>query len=204
MPAIIRLDGKTFHTLTRKCHKPFDEHFIGAMSETALHLCSKIQGAKCAYTQSDEISVLLTDYDRLDTQGWFDYNVQKMVSISAAIASIHFSHLWGSTAIFDSRAFNIPKEEITNYFVWRQKDWIRNSVQMLARAHFSAKQLLNKKQEDMHEMLHGKGINWIDLPEHLKNGWLISKNDQGVWDHSSPILTKQREIIEQMLIPMGE
>ncbi|MGD9158306.1 MAG: tRNA(His) guanylyltransferase Thg1 family protein [Desulfobacteraceae bacterium] len=115
IPVIIRLDGKAFHTLTRKCEKPFDDLFRNVMEETALALCREIQGVKCAYTQSDEISLLLTDFDRLGTEAWFDYNLQKITSVSAGIASVCFSKLWAEAeGIFDSRAFNAPKEEVCN------------------------------------------------------------------------------------------
>ena len=130
-PVIIRVDGKAFHTLTRKCKKPFDGDFYDSMYTAMYNLCMEIQGAKCAYMQSDEISVLVTDFDRLDTQAWFDYNLQKIVSISASIASTVFSLNFRDgqyLGLFDSRAFNIPKSEVKNYFIWRQKDWERNST----------------------------------------------------------------------------
>lgn len=179
VPVIIRLDGKAFHTLTRKCEKPFDLYFQKCMEYAAEGLCEKIQGAKCAYVQSDEISILLTDFDTLTTEAWFDYNLQKMVSVSAAIASNRFTISWHvkqSQIAFDSRAFNIPKEEVCNYFIWRQQDWIRNSVQMLAQVHFSHKELHGKNQSEMHDMLHRKGINWVDLKPMLKNGAFLFKS----------------------------
>lgn len=175
-PVIIRLDGKAFHTLTRGCDKPFDELFNQAMVHTMERLCNDIQGARCAYTQSDEISILLTDFDTLRTEAWFDYNLQKIVSISAAIASVEFSHAFCQQGLFDARAFNIPKEEVRNYFIWRQLDWIRNSISMLAQAHYSHKELHKKNQADMHEMLHKKGINWADLPDKWKNGTFLFKD----------------------------
>jgi tRNA(His) 5'-end guanylyltransferase len=199
IPTIIRLDGKSFHTLTKSYKRPFDDIFMGFMSSTAITLCREIQGVKCAYTQSDEISLLLTDFDTLTTDAWFDYNIQKMTSVSAAIASVRFSMLSGKTAVFDSRTFNIPKEEVCNYFIWRQKDWIRNSIQMYAQAHYSQKQLHGKKQADMHEMLFTKGLNWSDLPEHQKNGQFIAKTND--WDiKPAPIFTLNRNIIECYLL----
>ena len=82
MPTIIRLDGKAFHTYTKGLNKPFDEGLIEDMQETTKFLCANIQGCKLGYTQSDEITLVLTDYDNLQTDAWFDYNVQKMTSIS--------------------------------------------------------------------------------------------------------------------------
>ena len=199
MPVIIRLDGKAFHGLTQACEKPFDEKFSKAMVDTANYLCCEVQGTKCAYIQSDEISLLLTDFDTLTTEGWFDYNLQKMVSISAGIASSFFSLKWLRIVVFDSRAFNIPKEEVCNYFIWRQKDWERNSIQMLAQAHFSHKQLDRKNSSDMHEMLHGKGVNWAKLDDKWKNGWFIHKEES--WIHQpAPMFTKERQTIECYLL----
>ncbi len=202
-PVIMRLDGRAFHTLTRGLEKPFDDSFSNAMNATARFLCSEIQGAKCAYVQSDEISILITDFDTLTTDAWFDYNVQKMTSISAALASVHFTVCWlndGKHAIFDSRVFNIPKEEVCNYFIWRQLDWLRNSVQMLAQAHFSHKQLHGKNQPAMHEMLHGIGINWADLQERWKNGTFIVKPAQGWEPYSDVIFKEDRLAIEQFFV----
>ena len=202
MPVIIRLDGKAFHSLTRKCDKPFSLRFAGAMSQTSLYLCENIQGAKCAYTQSDEISILLTDFDKLTTDAWFDYNLQKIVSVSAGMASAYFSGLWDfGIAVFDSRAFNIPKEEVCNYFIWRQQDWVRNSIQMLAQAYYSSKQLHQKNQPAMHEMLHEKGVNWADLDDIWKNGHFVWKSDD--WLQSTGIIfTRDRDAIEKHLEPI--
>jgi len=205
-PVIIRLDGKAFHTLTKNCDKPFDKHLSNSMNETALELCKNIQGAKCAYTQSDEISILITDFDKLNTDAWFNYNIQKMTSIAAAEASIKFSSQFGEKGLFDCRVFNIPKEEVVNYFIWRQKDWERNSIQMLSQAYFSHKELHGKKCPDMHEMLHKKGINWTELEDKYKNGSFVAKslNSINSWKIFTfcPIFTQvpNREYIEYELM----
>ena len=196
-PVIMRLDGKAFHTYTKGLNKPFDEGLIEDMAETAKYLCKNIQGAKCAYVQSDEISILITDYDTLDTQAWFDYEVQKMCSISASLASVHFTWLrlnrWLKTApgkdsvalnlitatqnaAFDSRVFNIPKEEVANYFLARQKDAVKNSISMLAQSLYSEKELHKKNQSDMQELCWQKGHNWNDLHWSKKRGSFIVKN----------------------------
>lgn len=207
MPVIIRLDGKTFHTITRRCEKPFDQTLQATMECTAIRLCSDIQGAKCAYVQSDEISILLTDFDKLTTDAWFDYNLQKIVSISAGIASAYFTAHYmndGHIAVFDSRAFNIPKEEVCNYFIWRQQDWLRNSIQMLSQCHFTPKQLHKKNTSDMHEMLHEKGINWADLKPVWKNGSFIYKTDEGLKTSHETIFTQNRETVEQFNAPIED
>ncbi|KKN05332.1 hypothetical protein LCGC14_1088530 [marine sediment metagenome] len=210
MPVIIRLDGKSFHTLTRHCKKPFDDDFSECMTATASYLLKNIQGAKCAYKQSDEISILLTDFDRLTTDAWFDYNLQKMVSVSAGIASSFFTWKWQCTymenkiAVFDSRIFNIPKEEVCNYFIWRQRDWFRNSLQMLARTHFSHKELNEKNASDIHEMLHQKEVNWADLEPVWKNGVFIWLEDAGWRTISDVIFTQDRYTIERYLEPIED
>ena len=211
MPVIIRLDGKSFHTLTRHCNKPFDDVFSECMTTTASYLLKNIQGAKCAYKQSDEISILLTDFDRLTTDAWFDYNLQKMVSVSAGMASSFFSCEWNYTfthgsniIVFDSRAFNIPKEEVCNYFIWRQQDWFRNSLQMLARTHFSHKELNEKNTSDIHEMLHQKEVNWADLEPVWKNGVFISLENEKWETKSDIIFTQDRYAVEQYLEPIED
>lgn len=93
VPTIIRLDGKAFHTYTKGLNKPFDDGLIADMQETTKFLCENVQGCKLGYTQSDEITLVLTDYDNLQTDAWFDYNVQKMTSVSASIATAKFNQL---------------------------------------------------------------------------------------------------------------
>ena len=122
--AIIRIDGKSFHTFTRHCEKPYDAKLRCAMTETAIHLCQNIQGANFAYLQSDEISIILTDFTVKTTDAWFDYNIQKMCSVSASMATAYFNSMYkhpnGSLAYFDSRVFQIPdRVEVENYIIWR-------------------------------------------------------------------------------------
>jgi tRNA(His) 5'-end guanylyltransferase len=200
-PVIIRLDGKAFHTLTKSCEKPFDENFNKSMVGTMRALCEEIQGVKCAYTQSDEISLLLTDFDTIDTQAWFDYNLQKLVSISAGMATIAFYKLYRLTGIFDARAFNIPKDEVKNYFIWRQIDWERNSIQMLAQAHYSHKELHKKNKADMHEMLHEKGINWADLEPKWKNGTFLFKDQEKI---NGEVVNSKWESLDNLILTRDE
>lgn len=185
-PVIIRLDGKAFHTFTRRAQKPFDESIHAAMVATTQHLVANIQGCKCGYTQSDEISLLLTDFDTLETSAWFDYNLNKLTSISAALASTWFNHVMStcsSPALFDSRAFNVPREEVGNYFLSRQFDWIRNSKQMLAQSMFSPKQLHGKKCPELVKMCEEKGVVWDDLPAKWRLGTFIERDGtETTWD----------------------
>lgn len=179
-PLIIRLDGKAFHTYTKGRSKPFDEPLMFSMIKSAVYVAKHLQGFKAAYVQSDEASFLITDYDKLESEGWFGYELNKIVSITAAMMTAKFvtTDLQGlkKCPVFDSRCFTIPKEDISNYFLWRAKDWGRNSIQMLAQVHFSAKELHKKKTPDLHEMLHTKGINWNDESDQIKNGTFISKD----------------------------
>ena len=90
-PVAIRLDGRSFHTFTRGFQKPFDEVLGRAMRETMKYLCENIQGCVLGYTQSDEITLILVDYKNLNSSAWFDYEVQKMCSISASMATMAFN-----------------------------------------------------------------------------------------------------------------
>lgn len=212
MPVIIRVDGKAFHTFTRGCDRPFDSTLGDAMVATAVALLQEVQGAKWAYTQSDEISVVLTDYDTFSTEPWFGYVVQKMCSVSASIATASFNKAFNhrtdykrnTQAMFDSRVFNIPREEVVNYFLWRQLDWFRNSVQMLAQFHFSQKQLHEKSQEDMKSMLLEKGIKWENLPDKWRNGTFVGRDCGEVVARNDWIVKDMRGFFESLLIPEEE
>lgn len=242
MPVLIRLDGKAFHTFTRGLKKPFDEILIQTMQETAKFLCENIQGCKIAYTQSDEITLLLTDYDELNTDAWFDYSIQKMCSVSASMATLAFNNAFShivneqyniltskdglydgsvdefdalfdnyfskiNQALFDARAFNIPKEEVCNAFIWRQQDATRNSIQMVGQHHFSHKEMHGKNTSQIQEMLwQEKDINFNDLPVYQKRGSCIIRENyehedttraRWVADLNIPIFTQNREYIEK-------
>lgn len=201
MPLICRLDGKAFHTYTRGFEKPVDEKIIGAMTHAAVCLSREIQGFKIAYIQSDEISVLVNDYENFETQAWFDKNLQKVISVSASICTAYFNkYMWSvgvdKTALFDSRAFVIPREEVCNYFYWRQLDAERNSVSSLAQAHFSHRQLHGKNVKEMKAMLlEEKEIVWDMLPVFQKRGWCVLKD--GTIDKIIPRFQENREYINQ-------
>ena len=198
-PVAIRLDGKAFHTFTRGFQKPFDEILVKSMQYTMKYLCENIQGCVLGYTQSDEITLILVDYQNLNSCAWLDYEVQKMCSIAASMATMAFNkfftknvnyfemtHEYDDTineycttlvnaaekgAMFDARVFNIPKEEVCNLIYWRQLDATRNSIQMVGQANFSHKELQNKSCNMIQEMLFAeKGINWNDYPTYLKRG----------------------------------
>ena len=93
-PVAIRIDGKAFHTFTRGFNKPFDEVLIESMQKTMKYLCENIQGCVLGYTQSDEITLILVDYKKLNSSAWFDYEVQKMCSIAASMATMAFNRFF--------------------------------------------------------------------------------------------------------------
>lgn len=182
-PLFIRIDGKSFHTFTKGLERPFSRILIDAMIYAAEGTAQHMSGFKLGYIQSDEATFMLTDTDTLTTQGWFDYELNKVVSISASYFTAYFNRYWTeqmssgdykpNLATFDSRAFTVPVEDAPNVFIWRQRDWERNSIQMLARAYFTHGECNKKKIADLHEMLYTKGINWAELAPHLKNGTFI-------------------------------
>jgi len=191
---IIRVDGKAFSTFTSKMKKPYDEDFINDMNETAIHLCKNIQGAKMAYVQSDEISVWLTDYDTIQTDAWFDYNVQKMSSVAASFATAKFNQLrliraaesgnitseqiaQETLAMFDARVLCISTlQEVVNYFLARQQDCTKNAISMAAQTYFSPSSLKSVNSDQKQEMLFTeKGINFNDYPTRFKRGGAVKK-----------------------------
>jgi tRNA(His) 5'-end guanylyltransferase len=202
---IIRIDGKAFHTYTKGLNQPFDDGLIEDMDATACYLCKNIQGSKFGYVQSDEISILMTDFDIIGTDAWFDGNIQKIVSVAAGLATGEFNRLrilrkikgngidanlildGGNNigiidfekirfATFDARVFTIPsKTEVGNMIVWRQKDATRNSISSVARSLYGQKEVDGKNSDQKQEMIFQKGINWNDYPAKLKRGRLIIK-----------------------------
>ena len=211
LPVIVRVDGKAFHTLTRDCEKPFDRSLMYRMNLTAGALCEEIQGAQLAYVQSDEISVLVHNYKRLNTEAWFDNQIQKMVSVAASVATAEFNEGGGFRhGHFDARVFVLPEAEVCNYFVWRQQDATRNSIQMLARSLYSHRECENKNTSVLQEMCFQKGHNWNDLPVDQKRGRCVVRvahgDDRPSWecDKEPPIFTQDREYIDRHLAVLPE
>ena len=252
MPVIIRVDGRSFHTFTKGFKKPFDDVLVKTMQDTMKYLCENIQGCVLGYTQSDEISLVLTDYAELTTDAWFGNNLQKMCSVSASMATLAFNKAFNDNiikyidnnpdadcgvtkdlteyikilinarikgAMFDSRVFTIPKEEVCNYFIWRQQDSTRNSIQSVGQANFSQRELNGKSCNDIQDMLMTqKSINWNDYATTLKRGSCCIKIDDGItkydevgnicdyipsskWviDNEIPIFTQDRNYVEKLI-----
>ena len=217
MPVIARVDGKSFHSFTRGFNKPFDEVLMTAMKKTMKYLCREIQGCVLGYTQSDEITLVLIDYKKLDSSAWFDNEVQKICSVAASMATMAFNRFFSEEvadysaysedtvntfnlieayrkalakgAMFDARCFNVPKEDVCNNIYWRQLDATRNSIQMVGQANFSHRQLQNKSCAQIQEMLFTeKGINWNDFSTDKKRGSCCIKTDDGwIIDNEIPI-----------------
>lgn len=230
-PVALRIDGKAFHTFIQGLNKPFDKILVQSMQDTMKYLCENIQGCVFGYTQSDEITLILIDYQTLTTDAWFDYQVQKMCSVAASMATLAFNKAFSKYtkkycvpqsyvsdeelkyrsillkcvdcgAMFDCRAFNIPKEEVTNLVYWRQLDATRNSIEMVGHANFSHNQLHKKSCSDIQDMLMlEKGINWNDFPTELKRGSACYKSDSGwIVDHEMPILKgEDREYVDKWI-----
>lgn len=233
-PVIIQIDGMHFHTFTKGLDKPFDGILVRSMQETAKYLCENIQGCVLAYTQSDEINLLLIDYQELDSQAWFDNRIQKLTSAAASLATLEFNRRFAERvrlmrtmvlhenhpdnsnekthetvkylkksiaakngATFAACAFNLPQDEVTNFFYWRQQDAIRNSIQMVGQANFSHTELQHKSREDIKQMLRDKSEAtggtikpWENYPMFLQRGTCIIKNEE-VLDQNDPEIYKR-------------
>lgn len=235
MPVIIRLDGWHFKTFTKGLVKPFDEIFREAMLQTTLHLCKELPGVVLGYTQSDEISLLICDYKSLDTEPWFDNRLNKLLSIPAGMTAVKFNEEFTQIAIntfadkisgsgldiqlmetydgkynkafFDARAFVIPEDDVINYFYWRQKDAIRNSIEMVGQTYLTHQKLHKKSCDMIIEMLKEKEINWNEYDTWLKRGACVYKNPgekkgRMKWkiDKNIPVFKKEdRSYLERIL-----
>lgn len=194
MPAIIRLDGKAFHTLTKGCERPFDEKIHAAMSGAAQALLEEVPG-RMAYHQSDEVSVLLIDYNKFDSMQWFGGIVQKMVSVAASVMGVEFSSRWGKPGYFDARVFVVPERDIENYFIWRQWDAMTNAITMAAQSFYSPKQLHGKHGGDKKEMLLEKDIEFDAYPAWFRMGSIVTRESV----EAAPEFSKNRDVLQGFL-----
>ena len=222
---VLRLDGRAFHTYTKGFIRPYDNALINAMNETARYLCMNIQGAAFAYVQSDEITIYLTDTADLETQMWYGGNIQKMVSVSAAMATSAFNKTMLmyycnsrdgdfrddmlskddisriKMAEFDSRIFQLPNEhEVFNCVLWRQQDCVRNSISAVAQSMFSHKELHKKSVKEMKQMCLDKGYDWNELEDGLKHGRMLVRemSDVGVETFARNEMKSSDEMFEPM------
>lgn len=202
-PAILRLDGRAFHSFCKGFIKPWDCRLQYCMYSAGLSLCKEISTAKFAYGQSDEI--LLIDYDKLETEQWFGGIIQKIVSVAASIATLSFNNTMkdlsdqikrgdkfiikeyveehplsqkAGQAMFDARVFSIPQDDVVNYFVWRQQDAIRNSISSLAQSVFSHKSLHGLNSEQLINKLRDESsdLDWNNCPIYEQRGWAVYRS----------------------------
>lgn len=226
-PVILRLDGKAFHTFTKGFDKPFDKAIEAGMTNAMEYLAKNIQGCVLGYTQSDEITLVLCDYQSIDTECWYNYNVQKMTAVASSMATWAFNFTIDNIAadlfaeagnemtprcallnnkrnhgaFFDCRAFNLPRHEVVNCLIWRQQDATRNSIQALAQSMFSHKELQGLSCNDLQDkMFTEKGVNWNNLSTYQKRGSCVYKGDEGwVVDDNIPIFTEDRDYINSKI-----
>jgi tRNA(His) 5'-end guanylyltransferase len=213
---IIRVDGKAFHLYTRKASRPFDEDLESAFAYATCCLCKEIQGCKFAYLQSDEVSVLLTDFEQPGTQAWFDGNLQKIVSVAASHFTSAFnnhinyladenpapgleSYKFQPRATFDARAFVIPHRiEVENYFIWRQRDWVRNAINMMAEVHFSPRQLDKRNNKQRLEDLATVGVQWENIPVKHRFGRLCTYKGEWLVRPAFPFVEERSNLTEMI------
>ena len=195
---MVMVDGRSFSTMIKnKFEKPFDDDFIGMMNETAVYLCENVSGCKFAYTQSDEISLVLTDFDDRNTESFFGYRLTKMLSVIASLATAKFNQLMTAyqlrnagpgvgTAIeklplyqFDCKCWNVPcYEDVFAWFLYRQIDCIRNSKQQAARAYLSHNKLMNLDTDKQIQLLKNeKGVDWNEYEDGKKYGRFIYREE---------------------------
>ena len=196
IPVILRMDGKAFHTFTRGFKKPFDPIMRETMMETMKALCENIQGCVFGYEQSDEITLVLTDFENENSSAWLDYETQKMCSIAASMTTLYFNKIFSEKvknlcnsneedekyidtmmtavekgAMFDARCFSVPKLSVYDVILARQIDASKNSISSVGRTYFSTSELRNKntsKVQDMLMMYHG--VNWNNFATEEKRG----------------------------------
>lgn len=186
--ALFRIDGKAFHTYTRGLNRPHDLYLMNAMDVAATHLVENIPGARVAYVQSDEISILVTAWNDGEPLGnsmlWFDGRIDKMVSVSSSYATAAFNRYAAQTpnlpdklAYFDSRVWSLPTADLVQqYFSWRRDDCVRNSITMAASTHFSHKELTGVNSSKKLDLLREVGEPWEDMDPGFRFGRLITKS----------------------------
>lgn len=223
LPTLIRLDGKAFHSWTRGLNRPYDDGLQTLFDEVTKCLV-EASNAVIGYAQSDEITLVLWNYRKPDSQIMFDGRVSKLTSVLASMATARFNSLVPQyipekkdrLAYFDARVWNVPDEnEAVNCLIWRELDATRNSIQMAAQPLYSQKQLHQKNTSEVQEMLWQKGVNWNDYPARFKRGGYFQRQlierrftpDElaqlpPMHDaHKNPNLMIQRHVIRQIELP---
>lgn len=168
MPVILRVDGKAFHTYTRGCKRPFDQDLIDCMVNAAVAVAREMQGFKMGFVQSDEASFLLTDYDDITTEAWFDYKVQKMCSVAASMMTAHF---------------NIEAQKIRQ----RELEIIRTLIDCIDDGHISSRTGMSEVERSLQNPIGGKpaffDARCFNVPEaEVANAFLWRSQD---WNRNS-------------------
>ena len=181
LPIVVRLDGKSFSKFTKKikCEKPFDKTMAICMQEVTQGLVEYCN-ADIGYTQSDEISLVLTKKSK-KSDFFFGGRYQKLCSVLSSYATYVFAKTspWDEMALFDCRVYEVPdKETVLDALTWRAEDCRRNSVSSMAQSNFSHNQLMGKKTWEMKEMLDEIGKPWKDMPKQFRNGVYVKRIKQ--------------------------
>lgn len=198
VPAIVRVDGRAFHTFTRGM-ETFHAGLIDCMESATRDVLAEFVAA-VAFVQSDEASFLFFQ-STLKSELPFNGRVQKIESVIASAFTLAFNrasmvldeqHRWRAT--FDARAWSVPnREEAGNYFLWRERDATKNSIASLAQSTFSHKQLHGKHTGDMMAMLEAAGIRWDELEDRKKRGSFFRR---GTYEPSPGVIRSRTERID--------
>lgn len=198
---IVRIDGHGFSKWTKGFNKPFDDFIVRSISETSRALMEEFK-AVVAYSQSDEITLILEPDDNLIYSG----RIQKITSLMASFASMTFNRLIqeeminidldfvegkyakypedkitflkskAGKAFFDARVFQVDSDtEAFNSLLWRTFDCKRNSKNVFAQSILSHKQCQNKTSDELVQLCAELGHYWHDLPEKYRYGILWKK-----------------------------
>lgn len=183
-PIILRVDGRAFHTLTKGMEQPYDEKFITLMNYTTIEVFESLPDAVLGYVQSDEISIVLCPYANYETEPVFSARIQKICSVASSVATQAFiktlyeaNNEWSEKYInrnitFDCRCFNLQKDEVLNYFLWRQQDCKRNSILSAAQKFLGKKNIHGLKTPELiDKMLADLNIDyWTTIPDFVHYG----------------------------------
>ena len=228
---LLMFDGHCFSKMIKNTFKkPFDSDFIGMMNETAKYLVEHLQGAKIAYTQSDEISILITDFDTPKTDLLFGGRLCKINSIAASMATSEFNRLFTKyqleqiktsedyrfenvidkllnkvkTVQFDCKCWMVPSEnDMFAHFLWRNLDCMKNSKQQAAQTYIPHKQLIGKTADEGIALLKEKnGIDWNDYSDGMKYGRLIFKKEIELEWNGIPY--KRKKFVVENGFPLNE
>jgi tRNA(His) 5'-end guanylyltransferase len=175
---VLRVDGRGFSRFTETHYdKPFDIRMHEQMVRTASALMEELQGIY-AYTESDEISILFRPEWSL-----YDREVEKLVSLSAGLASATFTHAAGVPAVFDSRVWmGVNEDAVLDYFRWRQSDatrcalngWCYWTLRKEGQSAEQASRVLHGQSVGFkNELLFQRGINFNEVPLWQRRGSAI-------------------------------